>query len=641
MCGIVGFAHPDPARPADRAVLERMNAAIHHRGPDEDGFFLRGPVAMAMKRLAIIDLSGGQQPIPNEDGTINVVFNGEIYNFRELRKELEARGHRFRTHCDTEVLVHGYEEWGVKQLCRRLEGMFAFSIWDDRLKKVTLARDRVGKKPLHYHVATDGTLIWGSEIKSLLDHPQVPREVNRTALWHYLTIQGVPEPQSAFQAIQKVPPGHILEWYPVGCHDVNLTRFWQPRYEPKKELSEGEACEKLRAVVRRAVKCRLVSEVPLGAFLSGGIDSSVIVGLMAEMSSTPVKTFTIGFSEEKFSEISHARRISEHFGTEHHEEIVSWNLEETLPAMVEKVDEPLADPAALAQWHLSKMTRRHVTVALSGDGGDETHGGYQRHLLDGLVAPANLISRSPLSAPVARVWEAIFSQIPVRKDLPPERNWALGLQRLGQVLDTAPEASLLRWSSYFSERAKHNIMTRDLREVAGITRTEALFRREWRRAKASTRLDRTLATDLAMYLAPVLLVKADRMTMAHSLEARSPFLDSRHIAFTGRLPVNMKIRGRTQKYLLKKAFAELLPRDILNRPKQGFALPVGEWLRGPLRRYTREMLLSPEARGRGLFREGAVPRLLVEHNDGRADHGKRLWALLVLELWFRRYFDRH
>ncbi|CAN5304975.1 amidotransferase 1, exosortase A system-associated [soil metagenome] len=636
MCGIVGFIYSDRERPAEREILEAMNRAILHRGPDEDGVLLDANAALAMRRLAIVDLHGGSQPIFNEDRTIATVFNGEIYNFQPLRAELESHGHRFESNCDTEVLVHGFEQWGAAGLCRRLNGMFAFAIWDIRNRKLILARDRAGKKPLHLHYRPNLGLIFGSEIKALLAHPLVPREINHAALWHYLSLQATPEPHSAFAQITKLPPAHFLEWTPGAA--PRMTRYWTNRYEPKRSGSEGELAEELREVLGEAVKRRLIADVPLGAFLSGGIDSSIIVGLMAAESSRPVKTFTIDFEEKNFSEAAHARAVSRHFSTEHVEEVESWDVREVLLRIVDAVDEPFADPAALPTWHLSQVARRHVTVALNGDGGDETHGGYQRHLMDQLALPANWIADSPLSSPAASAWRALTGMLPVRRDLPPEKNWTLGVQRLAQAMEIGPTASLLRWSSYFTEPMKHSLATPEFRQRSGARSTADLFRAAAKRSGARNQLDRTLAADFPLYLSSVLLVKADRMTMAHSLEGRSPFLDVEHMEFAASLPSRMKIHGMTQKYLLKKAFAKMLPPEIISRPKQGFAVPVSQWFRGPLRKDAKDILLSPEARRRGLFHPRAVQRLLSDHSTGAADHGKRLWALLMLELWFLRYF---
>ena len=637
MCGITGFVYTDSERPAEADILARMNATLHHRGPDEDGVYTSGNVALAMKRLAIVDLKGGQQPIFNEDRSMLVVMNGEIYNFRELRRALIPHGHRFVTDCDTEVLVHGYEQWGGDGLCQRLNGMFAFAIWDARAGRLTLGRDRMGKKPLHYHYSRRLGIVFGSEIKALLAHPAVPRDPDHAALWHYLALQATPEPASAFRAIRKLPPGHVVEWVPASGRAPEASCYWRPAFEPKKQMREGDWVGAVRESVTAAVRRRLMGEVPLGAFLSGGIDSSIIVGLMARESSQPVRTFTIGFEEEKFSELAEARLVAKHFGTDHREEIVSWNVAETLPRLVEHCDEPFADPAALAMWHLSRMTREHVTVALCGDGGDETHAGYQRHWMDGVLGPVNLLADSGLGGSVAGLWRNLASRLPVRTDIPPERNWMLGVQRIAQALETGPDASLLRWSSYFTDRSRNAIATEEFRRLSGGQSTAALFRRAARRSGAVSRLDRTLAADFPLYLASVLLVKADRMTMAHSLEARSPFLDVDHVDLTAAMPDRFKIRGRVQKYILRRAFAGILPPSILSRPKQGFALPVGAWFRGPLKEMARDTLLSTEARGRGLFNPKAVRALLGEHAKGAEDHGKRLWSLVMLELWFRRY----
>lgn len=637
MCGITGIVHADPRRPVDPTVLAAMNATLTPRGPDGAGSMVEGGVGLAMRRLAIIDVAGGDQPIANEDGTVCVIFNGEIYNFAELRAELESAGHRFRTRSDTEVLVHGYEQWGPKQLCCRLNGMVAFALWDARAQRLVLGRDRMGKKPLFITHQPGLGLVFASEIKALLAHPAIKREPDHEALWHLLSLEGAPPGRTCFAGIRRLPPASVLTWEPASGKAPRVEEYWRCDFTPKHRLDEREASEELRAIVERAVVRRLVSEVPLGAFLSGGLDSSIIVGLMARHSSQPVKTFTVSFGEGAFDESGHARAVARHFGCDHHEERAEWDPEASLAAIVEACDEPLADPAMLPLMHLARHTRRHVTVALSGDGGDETHGGYQRYGLE----PWFAAMPPGVQQAVAQVVEPLAGLIPLRTDVPPERNPALVARRLAQALRTHRDASRLRWSGLFSEAMKERVASASFREAARGADTERLHAEVARRRGRSLHgLDRHLAIDASLYLESVLLVKADRAAMAASLEGRSPFLDAEHVEFAARLPQAMKWREGAGKWLLKRAFAGLLPPGIATRSKQGFAVPLGVWFRGRLGRVARERLLARDALVAPLFDRGEIVRLLREHSAGRDDHGKRLWALLLVEEWFARRIAR-
>ena len=415
MCGISGLVFRDPERPVEETVLGRMNAAIRHRGPDSDGFYLRPGVGLAMRRLAIVDLTTGDQPLSNEDGSVWIVFNGEIYNYPQLRPELEKRGHLFRTHSDTEAIVHLYEEHGL-DCVQHLRGMFAFAIWDEKRRRLFIARDRVGKKPL-YFAEHDGALLFGSELKCLLQYPGFPREPDLAAIHHYLTLQYVPDPQSALRHARKLPPAHRLVWE---AGRVSIERYWQLPYEPKWTTPAAELRAQVRATITEAVRIRLMSDVPLGAHLSGGIDSAIIVGLMAGLMDRPVKTFSIGFKEEAFNELEHARTVAEKFGTEHHEFIVEPAAIELLPSLVEHFDEPFADAAAIPTWYLARMTREHVTVALNGDGGDEAFGGYQRYFADPLADLYRLVPKAVRHGVLDRLLRAL----PVQSGRPVERSFA-------------------------------------------------------------------------------------------------------------------------------------------------------------------------------------------------------------------------
>ena len=625
MCGICGILYSDGQRPVERALIERMNARIHHRGPDSDGFFLAGPVGMAMRRLAIIDLSGSAQPIFNEDGSIAIVFNGEIYNYRELRAELLRHGHRFATDGDTEVLVHAYEQWGDGMLSR-LNGMFAFSIWDAPRRRLLIARDRMGEKPLYWHHSAHG-LVWGSEAKAVLAAPWVERQLDPVALHHYLTLQYTPDPLTIYAGLSQLPAAHKL----VVEHGRAplVERWWQLDFEPKWQLSDDEAIEQARVLLAAAVERQLVSEVPLGAFLSGGIDSSLIVALMAERTREPVRTFSIGFDERHFSETHYARQVAERYATEHHEFIFRpADLVRVIEGVAAAVDEPFADPAALPLYELARQTRRHVTVALSGDGGDETLAGYRRYVLDGWLRPyaalPNWVTQRMVPAAAALIPEPWW--------LPEDRNPITGFKRLGQFSAVTHKASLVRWGSYFSHAEKLALYKPDWHAELARNDSAEWIARAYDGARASSLLDRTLAADHATYLAGDLLPKTDRTTMAHSLEARAPFLDAAWVEWTARLPARFKVRGQNTKWLLKAAFRDKLPPAIAARGKQGFGVPVSYWLRNELRPWATERLVENRTLDEWL-NPVAVRALFDEHLSGRFNHGKKLWALLMLGVW--------
>lgn len=626
MCGICGIAASDPRQPVDRDALRAMNDAIVHRGPDSEGFFTAPGIGLAARRLAIIDIEGGSQPVASETGSVVAVFNGEIYNCVELRERLTARGHVFRSRVDTEVLVHLYEEYG-DACVDHLRGMFAFAIWDARAARLLLARDRLGKKPLYYAVHRD-TLLFGSELKCLLRCPGLPRDVDIEALSHYLTLQYIPDPWSAFRAIRKLPPAHRLSW---SAGALRIERWWDLEFEPKLDFPDDELVGMLREKVTDAVRVRLMSDVPLGAHLSGGIDSSIVVGTMARLISQPVRTFAVGFNERRFSELDHARAVADRFGTDHHELIVTPDAAEVLPKLVHHFDEPFADPAAIPLWYLSEFTRRSVTVALNGDGGDEAFAGYQRYYADRIadayrVVPAGIRSYA---------LDPMLALLPVRSDRPIERSYASALRLLTRAARLPHSASIVRWGSYFDEEEKRRLLSDDARAALPEVATPALLEASFREARASNRVDRTLYTDVRNYLPGALLVKADRMTMAHSLEARSPFLDHELVEFAARLPVRWKVRGRSTKRILRTAFEHDLPPGLAKRGKVGFGVPLGRWLAGPLHDTATDLLLGSDARSGELLCTDRVRSLLAENRSGTADHGKRLWALLNLELWLR------
>jgi asparagine synthase (glutamine-hydrolysing) len=605
-----------------------MNAALRHRGPDSEGVYIADGTGLAVRRLAIIDLVTGNQPMSNEDGSIWIVFNGEIYNYASLRPTLESKGHTFRTHADTEAIVHLYEEYGPDCL-QYLRGMFALAVWDARTRRLFLARDRVGKKPLYYAVQ-NGTLLFGSELKSLLPAMTCRPHLNLAAIHHYLTLQYIPDPLTVFQEIHKLAPGHWLIWQDA---QITLGRYWDLTYESESKAEWRFHSEELRRVISEAVCVRLASDVPLGAWLSGGLDSAIVVGLMARQMTEPVKTFSIGFSEEAFSEMEAARRVAEHFGTDHHEFVVTPRAAGVLPALVWHCDEPLADPATLPTWYLAQHTRQHVTVALNGDGGDEAFAGYQRYYADALADLYGLVPRPLREGVLDKVWQ----MWPASDARPLERNVPAALQRLGQAASLPREASILRWGSYFTEADKRALYTDEMTQAVVGLDSVLFLTNVFDQARARTRLDRTLYTDVHTYLPGALLVKADRMSMAHSLEVRSPLLDHRVMELAATLPQKCKIHGWTTKRFLRQTFSDLIPAETRRRAKQGFAVPLGMWFRGELRDMARDTLLDSTARQRGWFRPEAVQRLLDEHQTGRVDHGKRIWALLILEMWCRRF----
>ena len=632
MCGIYGLAYTDPARIPATAILDQMAETIFHRGPDEEGRLSRGAVSIGMRRLNIIDLSTGSQPIFNEDNSIAIVYNGEVYNFQELRREMEAAGHRFRTQTDTEVIVHAYEQYGV-DCVRRLNGMFAFALWDSRSDSLLLARDRTGQKPLFYHMTSE-RIAFASEIKSLLRVGDIPLQVNPRSIYHYLSLQYVPGPETILQDVMQLPAGHVAVWQ---AGKLTTSRYWRPEYEPKRLQSVEEWRAETRAIVTAAVERHLVSDVPLGAFLSGGVDLSIIVALMSRIASGSVKTFSIGFDVAQYNEVEHARRIADDFQTDHHEFIVS--AEEVMSSLTDVSwynDQPLADTSCLATYHLARLTRQYVTVALTGDGGDEAFAGYTRYFLDRLL---RIYRYLPEWARLQLIPQ-LASRLVERSDIPTDRNIVTGIKRLAQASSVSPTASILAWGSFFTEEQKNWLANPDWLRTTGGVESAALLGGYYDRAQARSHLDRTMAVDFEMYLVDDLLVKADRMSMANSLETRAPFLDNEVLAMAQHMPDNIKIRGRTQKWILREAFADILPSQNVNRIKRGFGMPVSSWLRQDMREFSHDVLLSDKAVSRGYFQRERIEQLLQAHLSGQADHGQRIWALLMLELWHQQYIDK-
>lgn len=627
MCGIVGIIN-NSEKAIDRGLLERMNQAIIHRGPDDDGFYINGNVGLAMRRLSIIDLKSGKQPIHNQDRTKWIVFNGEIYNYRELREEMERRGHDFYTNSDTEVIIRLYDDFGPGCL-DHLRGMFAFAIWDEASRELFIARDRVGKKPLLYSHRPNGDFVFGSEFRALLEHPDISRDIDFDAINAYFSYLCVPAPLTAFKEIRKLEPGHWLRWKDG---EIETQRYWRPDFSRKIKISEDDAIAETTKIVREATRLRMIADVPLGAFLSGGVDSSTVVALMAEISDKPVKTFSIGFEEEDFSELKYARAVARHVGAEYNEFIVRPNALEVLPLLVDHYGEPYADSSAIPTYYVSRETRKSVTVALNGDGGDESFAGYERYfamlLADRYRAVPAFIRKSLVELPLAFI---PTSEI--------KRNVFRDAKRFTKAAAMPRVERYFRWMSTFDREARKGLFTADFENNLNGIDPEDFLRRWFAEANGSGYLDSNLLVDQMTYLPNDLLVKVDIASMANSLEARSPFLDHKVIEFAASLPEGLKLRGFETKRLLKKVATRLVPKEVVYRKKMGFGVPIGKWFRGELRDFLREVLLSEKSLRRGIVRPEAMQKFVTEHITGEKDHSHRLWTLLMLELWFNRFID--
>jgi asparagine synthase (glutamine-hydrolysing) len=628
MCGIAGFISRDEhtGMPESALVLERMCRVITHRGPDDHGAFFKGPVALGMRRLSIIDLSGGRQPITGCNRQVTIVFNGEIYNYRDLQRDLIARGHNFKTDSDTEVIVHAYEEYG-SDCVQQLRGMFAFAIWNEASRELFIARDRVGKKPLYYTITKEGSFIFGSELKSLREHPEFAGELNFKALDAYLTFGYVPDPLTIYRDVHKLSPGHYLTFKDS---QISVEQYWDFPYEQEQEgafQKESDCLVQLRALLDEAVRIRLVSDVPLGAFLSGGIDSSTIVGLMARHADHPVKTFSIGFHEDSYNELKYARIAAKRFGTDHHEFIVTPEICQIIDELVWHFDEPFADSSAIPTYMVSKLAREFVTVVLSGDGGDELFGGYTRYALDR--------KRSGF----ARLPRALRLGVmqPASRKLP---HGAWGRNYLHHI-SSEPLDRYIEDISVFTRLNKPFLYTQDFARQLDRDAAGEHFRQHALKSRSTDPLDPLLYLDSKTYLPGDILTKVDRMTMAVSLEARAPLLDHKLVEFVcNRIPARMKMKKLETKHILKAAVSGLVPPEILNRPKQGFGVPIERWINEQLRDRVRGTLTEPRAEQRGLIDKHYVKLLLNEHERGRRDHATELWALFVLELWQRTFVDR-
>ena len=623
MCGIAGRFNDDRGHDVDPQRLAAMTDAVTHRGPDAAGYFHAPGIGLGHRRLSIIDLATGDQPMGNEDGQVQVVFNGEIYNFAEVRAELLARGHRFRTSSDTEIIVHGYEEWG-ERCVERFRGMFAFALYDAAAHRLVLGRDRLGVKPLYY-AQVPGGIVFGSEIKSLLQDPDVPRDWRPEAIDAYLTLLFIPAPQTIYAGIHKLPPAHTLV---AERGRVTLRRYWDLEFtgtgDPRRE---DDYLEELDALLREAVSLRLISDVPLGAFLSGGIDSSTVVSYMKETSATTPVTIAVGFDNAAYDETKHAETVARHLGCEFHALVASPEIETLLPKLAWHFDEPFADSSAVPTYYVSRAARQLVTVALSGDGGDELWAGYAHHRVEhmeqkvrGSLGPGRHVAS----------W--------LGRALPLSVRGARSLRHLGAAPDYA-YAQKHASNGTFEPHAKDRLYSSDFTRAIGDADPLAALRAAYNACRSADPMDRALYADARVYMVDDVLTKVDRMSMAVSLEAREPLLDHKLLEFAARVPMALKLKDGRSKYLLRRILERRVPRAIVERGKSGFAAPIGDWLRGPLAEMTSSLLLDGRLRERGLFNQPEVQRLWDDHRTGRAQHPHRLWQLVMLELWFRTFID--
>jgi asparagine synthase (glutamine-hydrolysing) len=624
MCGITGLFHYQNERPLEPSVLQRMTDVIAHRGPDDDGFHFAGRVGLGHRRLSIIDVSGGHQPIFNEDGSVAIVFNGEIYNYKELATLVEAKGHTLKTRSDTEIIVHLYEEFS-EQCVAMLRGMFAFAIWDERKQTLLLARDRVGKKPLYY-ADVQGVFAFGSELKCLLQHPLVPRELNEQAVADYFTYYYVPAPKTIFKAARKLRAGHYLVVTPRGLREQ---AYWDVDFSQPEIRSEDEWIASLLDALREAVGVRLMSEVPLGAFLSGGVDSSTVVKLMSDITQRPVVTASIGFSEEKYSEAADARRFAASLNADHHERLVTPRAVEVVEKLAWHYDEPFADASALPTFYVSQAAREFVTVALSGDGGDESFAGYRRYAFDAAENRVRSFLPAAVRQPVFGVAAALY----------PKADW---LPQPLRAKSTLMNLSLDPATGYFTSvygalaQQRSSLLSEALQRSVADYDPSDVFHEHYQRANTNDPVARAQYVDIKTYLTDDILVKVDRASMAVSLEVRCPLLDHKIMELAARMPTSLKLRNGAGKYIFKRAVSRILPPEILTRRKQGFVLPVAEWLRGDLRPLAESLLFDVSGQD-GLLNSAHTKQLWQTHQSGLRDQSRTLWTILMFRLWQRQF----
>jgi len=631
MCGINGIAFSSRSRrTVDTAVLKRMRDVITHRGPDDEGIFIDGVVGLGHRRLSIVDVAAGHQPMTNEDGTLHITYNGEIYNHADFRIELEAKGHVYKTHCDTETILHLYEEHG-ENCVDYLRGMFAFAIWNQRKKELFIARDRLGVKPLYYVHTNDGSLYFGSEIKTLLEARAIKPEINFEALPDYLANHATSGEETLFRGVKRLLPGHTLVWRDG---QVETKRYWDVSFAKASDTSrrDQDYIDEWADLFRTSVRLRLMADVPLGMFLSGGIDSSAIAAVMSTMVSEPIKTFSVAFKEREANELEYARLIAESYQTNHHEVVVSpEDFFTALPKLVWHEDEPLAHPSSVALYFVSQLASKHVKVVLTGEGSDELLAGYARYrkTIYNLALGARYHGAMP-----AGIRNAIRNRI---DDLPV--NSKVRQKLLRTFLSLQPDVESIYFDNFavFSRSMQNELLTPETRARTGALDPYAGVCSLLEKTDAQSPLDRLLYADIKTYLHE-LLMKQDQMSMAASVESRVPFLDHKLVEFTSGLPERMKLRGWTTKYVLRKAMKGVLPEAILSRPKMGFPVPIGKWFRGPYRSIINEYVLSERALSRGIFERDFV-RAVVNRHDAGEDHSERLWALVNFEMWQRQFID--
>lgn len=631
MCGICGFLYTrETERPVSGELLHRMCEVMRHRGPDDEGIYTDRGFGMGMRRLSIIDLSSGRQPIYNESGRLAIICNGEIYNFPELREELIAKGHRFTTRSDTEVALHLFEEEGV-EMVQRLNGMYAIAIWDADRRSLFLVRDRIGIKPLYYWAGPD-RLLFASEIKCLLEDPELPREIDPTALHNYLSLNYIPAPETIYRSVRKLPQGHYLTWQ---AGRMEIRQYWNLRYggidgSDGKPRPEAWYAERLLELLKAAVKRHLISDVPLGVMSSGGIDSSTVVAIISRWFNRQVKTFSIGFEESSYNELEYARIIARQFGTDHREEIVRPAAAEILPRLAWHLDEPFADDSAIPTYYVSELARREVTVALSGDGGDELFAGYNTY---GAHRFASLLKRIP-GFLVRGLLQPAVNLLPVSDD---KGSFDSRVRRLMAGYSLSPAEAHLCWKLFLSEEEKRRLYAPEYLAAISPPPTESVYARYYDSAPATHELDKLLYIDAKVYMVDDILMKVDKMSMAVSLEDRVPLLDYTVVEFAAALPPRMKLRGLVKKYILKQAMKGILPETILHRKKQGFSLPTTHWIKGELREMVQD-LLSPSSLARvGLFSPGYIQTILGENFNGKRDHSRSIWGLTNFMLWYEAF----
>lgn len=632
MCGIAGKIYIDNKKRIIESDIAEMITAINHRGPDDSGVYCRDNVGLGHARLSIIDTSLlGHQPMLNEDGSIWIVFNGEIYNFQDLRNDLQGSGYKFKSRTDTEVIIALYEKYGEDCL-KFLRGMFSFAIWDNKDKKLFIARDRIGKKPLNYFWdSNNNVFIFSSEIKAIFKNKEVKKDINYEAIDHYLSLQYIPSPFTIFKNIHKLPPAHYLV---LKNGQIKIQKYWQIDFNEKLNLSEDEWKENIINKFKESVSLRMISDVPLGAFLSGGIDSSAVVAIMSELSSEPVKTFSIGFGEADYNETQFARIIANKFKTEHHEFIVEPKAIDILPRLVHHYEEPFADSSAIPTWYLSELTRKHVAVALNGDGGDENFGGYERymaHKADLLSQKVPIILNNYLVRGTARTLNSLLRTRLTQK-----------IERFLNTNQQDPRTNYIHRIFGFTKDHKDDLYNQSFKNKLNnniIKHSEEILEQLFATNRASDPLDKVFYTDINSYIPGDLMVKVDIATMAHSLESRSPFLDHEFMELMAKMPSSFKIKGLNKKYILKEALRSRLPEEILDRPKMGFGVPLEQWFRNDLKDLVVDNLLSKKALNRGLFNEDFIRGLVYGHINKKTNNSYKLWQLLFLEQWFRVWID--